>query len=213
MIANLRVSRLARALAEGVHVELRALDLGDEPLVLPADVAQELELVEHVSEARRLEHDAERLGGLGDVDLDDPPVEALRRDLVLAAKVDEPRRLKVEELVEPVEAALLQREHGLELVEPRLGGADLVLERADLLGDRLDLRAEHALALAGAIDLGFEVVDPGVDDFLALPDVLTGRRPRGGEKSARHGEGNDSPCHPQASFAGGSAVPPRPAGA
>ena len=73
--------------------------------------------------------------------------------------------------------ALLEREDGLELVEPRLGGADLVLERADLLRDGRDLRAEHALALARPIDLGLELVDPGVDDLLALLDVLAGRRP------------------------------------
>ena len=67
--------------------------------------------------------------------------------LVLALEEDELARLDPVELVQPVELALVEREHGLELVEPRGGAVDVVLQRADLGGDDGDLRGEHALAL------------------------------------------------------------------
>ena len=100
-----------------LHLELGVLDLAGDPLVLAADVVQELELVEQVREARRLEHDGQRRGRIGGVDLDDPLVQPLRRRLVLALQEDELAGLEPVELVQAVEPALVEREHALELVE------------------------------------------------------------------------------------------------
>ena len=96
---------------------------------------------------------------------------------MLALQEDELARLDPVELVQPVELALVEREHGLELAEPCRGAVDIVLERVDLGRDDGDLRAEDALALAGRVDLLGEHVDPGVEDLFSRTDaVLSGRR-------------------------------------
>ena len=111
-----------------LHLFLRALDLVRDLLVLTSDLVQEVQLIEQLREAGGLEHDAERGCALGRVDLDDALVQPLRRSLVLALQEHELAGLHLVELVQPVELALMQREHGLELVEARRGAVDCVLK-------------------------------------------------------------------------------------
>ena len=117
------------------------------------------------------------------------------------------------ELVQPVELALVEREHVLELVEPRGGAVDVVLERADLGGDDGDLRGEHALALAGRLDLLLEHVDAAVDDLLSLPDPFLprGRRDHQ-EETGQQEAGEQAHAHPWVVSSGGRpSLPGRPA--
>ena len=123
---------LAGRVPDLLHLFLRALDLLRDLLVLTSDLVQEVQLIEQLREAGRLEHDAESRCRLGRVDLDDAPVEPLRRSLVLALQEHELARLHLVELVQPVELALVQREHLLELVEARRGAVDVVLKLVDL---------------------------------------------------------------------------------
>ena len=115
-----------------LHLFLRVLDLLRDLLVLTSDLVQELQLIEQLREAGRLENDAERGGRLGRVDLDDALVQPLCRRLVLALEEHELAGLQLVELVQPVELALVQREHLLELVEARRGAVDVVLKPLDL---------------------------------------------------------------------------------
>ena len=196
-----------------LHLQLGDLDLGRDPLVLRADVVQELELVEQVGEAPRLEHDRQRGGRVGGVDVDEPLVQALHRGPVLALEEDELARLDAVELVQPVELALVEREHVLELVEPRGRAVDVVLERADLGGDDRDLGGEHALALAGRLDLLLEHVDAAVDDLLPLPDpFLPGGRRDHQEETGQRKAGEQAYAHPWVVSSGGRpSLPGRPA--
>ena len=101
---------------------------------------------------------------------------------MLVLEEDELAGLQLVELVQAVELPLVECEHVLELVEPRGGGVDVVLERIDLVADDLDLRAEHALPLARRLDLFLECVDPAVDDLFLVGGAFLARRDRGGKK-------------------------------
>ena len=207
---------LAGRVPDFLHLLLRTLDRVRNLLVLASDLVQEVELVEQLREAGRLEHDVERGRGLGRVDLDDALVQPFRRGLVLALQEHELAGLQLVELVQPVELALMQREHFLELIEAHGRAVDVVLEPVDLVGDDLDLRGEDALALARHLDLLLEYVDPSVDHLLALRDTFLaeGRcyEQEAGERDAneyRAGEraGSETGAHPSKSFVKGSAVP------
>ena len=157
-----------------LHLFLRPLDLVRDLFVLTSDLVQEVQLIEQLGEAGGLEHDAEGGCLLGRVDLDDALVQPLRRSFVLALQKHELAGLHLVELVQPVELALMQREHRLELVEARRCAVDVVLERVDLVGDDLDLGGEDAFTLPCGLDLLLEHVDPAVDYLLPGTDVLAG---------------------------------------
>ena len=125
-------ARLPRRVPRLLHLQLRLLDLAGDLVVLPADRAQELELVEHVGEVARLEHDRQRRRALGGVDLDEPLAQARHGLPVLALEEDELARLELVELVQAVEPPLVQRKHGLELAEAGGRRVNVVLERVDL---------------------------------------------------------------------------------
>ena len=95
---------------------------------------------------------------------------------MLALQEHELAGLHVVELVQPIELALMQREHRLELVEARRCAVDIVLKPVDLVGDDLDLGGEDALALARGLDLLLEDVDPPVDHLFPRTNVLAGSR-------------------------------------
>ena len=207
---------LAGRVPDLLHLFLRVLDLFRDLLVLTSDLVEEVQLIEQLREAGRLENDAESGGRLGRVDLDDALVQPLCRSLVLALEKHELAGLHLVELVQPVELALVQREHLLELVEARRGAVDVVLKPLDLVGDNLDLGREDALAAARGLDLLLKDVDPAVDHLLPCADVLAGGRRReeqeAGKRCAeehRAGEraGSEAGAHPSKSFVRGSAVP------
>ena len=118
---------------------LRNAYLRSHRLVLRRNQAEVAELVDHVGKAPRSEEhvDGRRLVLL--VDLDEPEVEPLDGESVLVPEVAEADRLQLVELVQLVEAPLVQREVRLE--RSKLCGhvADAVLERVDLRRQAADL--------------------------------------------------------------------------
>ena len=101
---------------------------------------------------------------------------------MLPLEEDELAGLEPEELVQPVELAAVERERVLELVEPRFGGADVVLERLDLVRDDLDLRREDAFALTSGLDLRLQRVDLAIDGGLAVANPVCAARRQGREQ-------------------------------
>ena len=106
-------AELLRLRARSGHLELGVSNLSGDPSILFADLVQVLHLVECVLNRTGAEHDVERRGGLGLIDVDESPVQGLDRRGVLLLQEVQPLGLEAEERAEGVEPALMQRDVGL----------------------------------------------------------------------------------------------------
>ena len=153
--------------AAGVrHAVARRLDARRDPLVLAADPVEQVEVVEEVGEARRPEHEGERVRAVGHVELAHAPLEPRQRDPIFAAEPpeslrlvgdrpverSEPRAGRAELTFEHAETCLLRLDTGLELPHPPRDGAQLLREDAGapvgigrLSAKRLDLTVDAGL--------------------------------------------------------------------
>src|SRR5207247_1794558 len=113
-------------------------------LVRGADCVEVVQLLEQVGEAARLQEDVKlgRVRGL--VELDEPSLEAIERDLVIASEPVQVLGLLLvlrDELSEP---SSMRRQVALERSELRAERSDLALERVDLRRSAGDVGGEHA---------------------------------------------------------------------
>ena len=178
-----REARLPPRLADAVA---RALHLRCDPLVLPADAAEELEVVDQVGKARRPQHERDEVGAVAHVELADAELESPQRSAVLPPEAREPRGLRRDAPVERAEARAGAGEGALQHVEPRLLGAHARLEPAHAAGDRAQLLGEDARAALGVRRAVAQLAELTVDLRLLAPRVA-GRRAR--KQQARDQDG------------------------
>src|SRR4051794_16650880 len=98
--------QLPGALPRGEHRVPRVEEREGDALVLPVDLSEVLDVVEHRAHARRGEHDVERADIRRLVRVDQPPLQTLQRFAVVATQLHEPHRLQLHELGDAVEPAL-----------------------------------------------------------------------------------------------------------
>ncbi len=170
------------ALARPGHLPPGEGDLLGDALVLFGDRPEVVHLVEDVLEAPRGEEHVQggRVRLL--VDGDEPEVEALDGEPVLALERHEAARLHAQQLVELREPASMQADVALEGAELRGHAADPSLEGVDARGERGDLLRERRLLLLRAPDLLLDGRELGVDARLLLTDVVGRRRGRERER-------------------------------
>src|SRR3954453_17708021 len=180
-----------RVLALDADALLRALDLAGDRAVLRADRLDHLRGIDQVGDALRPEQhfDRARLAVL--VEVDQAVAEPLGQHLVLAAVEMEAAGLEAEELRQPVELLLVQRQVALEWPELAGDDAGLSVERADLAVHRRDLPAERALALLRPGELCLHALQARVDRLLAARDVAAGGRREDGREG--YEQRNQSP--------------------
>ena len=141
------VPDLLRSLARNVDVVPRRRDQRSDALVLACDRVEIVQPVEDVLERARLQDHLDHRRILRLVDVDHAQVELPHHLGVLTAEEVQPLRLEVEELVQPIEPALMQRKILLEGRELLRDVADPALERPDLHRDVRDLRSETGFLL------------------------------------------------------------------
>src|SRR5581483_10789946 len=185
-----RLPDRSRVLARRRHLELRALHLCGDRLVRVRDDAEVADLVEHVLEALRLQHeiDRPRVGLL--VDRHEPVVEPRQRERVLVAEIVVAQRLELVQAGERVQAPLMEREMGAQRREPRRDAADLALERLDLRCQAADLGVQVRLLRARGGDLRLDGSELRVEARLLLAEIVAAER-----RSAHEGESQDEKDH------------------
>ena len=122
--------------------------------VLVGDAFEELGALEQVAEAVGLEHDGQRVGRVGLVDLDQPRGEHLARAWPARCAAARAGRAPPRAVADLEQLRLLAVEARLDVVEPRLGGRDLALHGVDagVEAARSSVR-EHALLRLVLLDL------------------------------------------------------------
>ena len=179
---RLRTSR-AGAAAGVRHTVARRLDARGDPLVLTPDPAQQVEVVEEVGEARRAEHERERVGPVGHVQLANALLQPGQRDPVLPAEPLEAGGLVGDRPVERSEPRARRVELSFEHAQARLLGVDSRLELTHTPGDCAQLLGEDTRLALRVGGLATQRRDLVVDARLLRARVT--RRGACGEKKAQ----------------------------
>ena len=164
-----RVRRRASATPSRADLTLAAMRSSWRPIL-----SEQVEVVEEVGEARRPEHERERVRAVGHVELAHPPLEPRQRDPILAAEPLESLRLVGDRPVERSEPRARRAELALEHPETRLLRVDTGLELAHPPRDGAQLLREDAGAPLGVGRLSAQRLDPTVDAGLLRARVAGG---------------------------------------
>jgi hypothetical protein len=175
LLGDLRL-RHPRLLASHLHRLAQSLQLPRDGAVLAADRVEVLQLVEEVAEALHLEEDAEGVGLVALVELDEAFLELLLRQPILLLQALQVLRLLLEAGLEAGELRPHLRQVGLELRDEGRERADVARERLDPLARGLDLRGEDALLGLRRSDVLAEPRDLLIDLGLPVEDALAERR-------------------------------------
>src|SRR6266540_373780 len=157
-----------RPLAGDFHLVSRSAYSSRDVLVLFRDRLQIVDSVERVLERVGFEDHLDERRVLRLVDVDHPQVQLVNDRCVFLAEEVQPFGLELEQLVEAIEPALVQREVLLQGRKLLRDVHDLPLQRPDVRRDARALRRQTRLLRARGCDARLEVAD--------LPAVVAGRR-------------------------------------
>ena len=177
--------RRGRHHAGEAHLARESLQVVGELLVRIADRPEVVDLLDQLGKAVGLEENVELVGVGGLVELDQPRLQLLERDLVVAPQQVVALRLLLVLVLQALETRAVDVEVLLERGHLRGQRADVSLEGRDLRRRARDLGREDALLVLRVRDLALQACDLRVEALLLLPHRLA---ERGGD-AERHAEG------------------------
>jgi hypothetical protein len=161
--------------------------LGDDAVVLTADAARELRALDQVGEAVGVEDDAEDVGRVALVELDQAAGQGAAAFDQLGLEAREPGALGAQVVLDPRQPVELGVQIRLQARLPGLKPRDVGLQRIDPRAEAADISRQHALLRALGVDLVLLLLDAGGERRRpARNRHEQGKRHRQQEKAERH---------------------------